>query len=140
LNDWRTFDWDAAYRRGEQLNRYPFDAVVSYVIRNAAPGSRILEIGCGTGNNLWFLAREGFDAAGIDSSETAIAYATKRFEEEGLTADIRLGDFHDLPWPDDSFDMVIDRAALQCSTTQPDALREIARVLRPEGRFLSISV
>jgi len=53
------------YGQGAHLNLYPFDVVVTFVFRNAPrdrPRSevRIVEIGCGAGNNLWFAAREGF--------------------------------------------------------------------------------
>jgi SAM-dependent methyltransferase len=74
---------------------------------------RVLELGCGTGNNLWFAAREGFQVCGLDASATAVAFARERLEAEGLTADVRVGDFtQKLPYPDAFFDFIIDRAAL----------------------------
>jgi SAM-dependent methyltransferase len=56
---------------------------------------------------------------------------------EDLTADLRVGDMTALPWPDESFDAVIDRYAVATLMDQRTALREIARVLRPDGRFFS---
>ena len=93
------------YGQGRQLGRYPYDAVVSFVFRYAPrdrerSAVRILEIGCGAGNNLWFAAREGFSVTGIDGSATAIDYARKRFAEEGLSGDLRVGDFTALPFED----------------------------------------
>lgn len=138
MDDWTRVDWESRYAAGSALNRYPFDQVVSFMFRHGKPGDRVLEIGCGAGNNVWFLAREGFVAAGIDISPSAIAAAEARLAADGLEADLRVGDFHQLPWPDDDFDFVVDRSALVCSNEQKRALVEIARVLRPHGRFLSM--
>ena len=87
---------EAIYSQGRHLNRYPFDAVVSFVYRyrpkvRAPQQIRILEVGCGAGNNLWFAAREGFDVAGIDGSDSAVDHARRRFEQEGLNGDLRVG-------------------------------------------------
>jgi SAM-dependent methyltransferase len=128
------------YSQGRQIGRYPYDSVVSFVFRYA-PRDRersavnILEIGCGTGNNLWFAAREGFSVAGIDGSATAIDYARKRFAEEGLAGDLRVGDFTSLPFEDTSFDMVIERGALVCvgRSACRRAVSEAHRVLKPGG-------
>jgi SAM-dependent methyltransferase len=141
----RSFDpvWEnSVYGQGRHLNRYPFDIVVSFVHRNyprTKPRAqvRILEVGCGAGNNLWFAAREGFQVAGIDGSATAIAHAQKRFAEEGLTGDLRCGDFVQLPFETESFDLAIDRAAITCCghAAAGKAVSEVRRVLRDGGRF-----
>ena len=134
---------EAIYGRGYHLNKYPFDLVVSFVFRHA-PRTKprdqvhVLEVGCGAGNNLWFVAREGFSAAGLDASPSAIAHARDRFQAEGLSADLRVGDFTALPFPENSFDLVIDRGALTCCglTACRRALDEVHRVLAPGGAFL----
>ena len=138
-----TILWEETiYSKGQALNRYPFDQVVSFIYRNYArakprPETRILEIGCGAGNNLWFAAREGFSVAGIDGSASAIAYSRQRFADDGLQGEFHIGDFIRLPFPDQTFDFVIDRAALTCSgkTAATETVREVRRVLVPEGKF-----
>ena len=131
------------YSRGRHLNRYPYDSVVSFVYRHAPqdkPHSqvRLLEVGCGAGNNLAFAAREGFSVAGIDASPSAIAFARQRFDDEQLQGDLRVGDFSALPFDDASFDLAIDRAALTCvgRSAARAAVAEVHRVLRPGGCFL----
>jgi SAM-dependent methyltransferase len=134
--------WEDIYHEGRQLNRYPFDQIVSFVYRNyprEKPRSevRLLEVGCGAGNNLWFAAREGFQVAGIDGSASAIDYARKRFAEDGLQGDLRVGDFTSLPWDDRSFDLAFDRGALtNCGLSMGrKAVAEVRRVLVPGGKF-----
>lgn len=138
--DWTQVDWEAEYAAGRARARYPYDQVVSFVFRHGKPGNRILEVGCGDGANIWFCAREGFDTAGIDISETAIRTARERLAQEGLAADLRIGDFHELPWGDDSFDLVFERGAFVCSSDHKAALAEAVRVLKPGGRFLSVPI
>ena len=97
----------------------------------------MLEVGCGAGNNLWFAAREGFQVKGIDASEVAVELATSRLREDGLDGDIRLGDATNLPFPDASIDLAIDRAAI---THMPkgsvnQVVSEVYRGLKPGGKF-----
>ena len=131
------------YSQGKHLNRYPFDIVVSFIFRyfpreKPRHHVRILEVGCGSGNNLWFAAREGFHVFGLDGSPSAIQYAKERFAAEGLEADLQLGDFTTLPYSDNFFDMVIDRGAITCCSRADAccAVEEIHRVLQPSGFFL----
>lgn len=140
----QTFDpvWDEIYGRQEQLNRYPVDGVVSFLFRNRARLAhnrplRVVEVGCGACNNLWFAAREGCDVTGIDGSDPAIAFGRARFADEGLDGDLRVGDFTQLPFADGSFDMAINRAALTQTglNAAKTAVDEVARVLRPGGMF-----
>jgi SAM-dependent methyltransferase len=103
-----------------------------------------LELGCGPGANLWYLAREGFSIAGIDGSANAIDLARKRLCAEGLDiafqeADLRVGNFATLPWPVDHFDIVIDIEAIYCNTLPVirSVIAEIKRVLRSGGWFFA---
>jgi len=136
--------WEAKYQSGHS-QRYPWDAVVTFVFRNAPKGVPrdrvgIVEIGSGNASNLWFAAREGFRVAGIDGSATAVAAARERFAKEGLAGTFEVGDFtKPLPWPDASFDLAIDRASLTCcgDADMAAALAEIWRILKPGGRLLT---
>jgi SAM-dependent methyltransferase len=140
-----TFDpvWEEKYAAGH-AQRYPWDMVVSFVFRQS-PRDRpraevgIVELGFGTGANLWFAAREGFSVAGIEGSATAVAMARRRFTEEGLAGDLRVGDFtRPLPFASASADLVIDRGALTHVGLSPAraTIAEAARILRPGGSFL----
>jgi SAM-dependent methyltransferase len=134
--------WEERYRSNPAYrNHYPWSSVVSFVYRyrpSPAGALTILEVGCGNAANLWFAAREGHTVAGVDASETAIAYGRDWFNAEGLAGDLRVGDFSTLPFPDASFDMAVDRGALSFAGTETAAcaIAEIRRVLRPGGRFM----
>ncbi len=130
------------YGVGKHLNRYPFDNIVSFVFKNYPRDKqrkdiRILEVGCGVGNNLWFAAREGFTVTGIDGSQSAIDWANNRFAEEGLKGEFILGDFTTLPFGNNKFDIVFDRGSLVCvdRIACAQAIREIYRVTQPGGVF-----
>ena len=132
------------YSQGHALNRYPFDIVVSFVYhhfpRNKSRKEvRILEVGCGSGNNLWFAAREGFSVTGIDGSSSAIEFAKQRFQQEGLSGDFVVGDFTSLPFADNTYDLIIDRCALTCCgfSAAQSAVREIWRTMKSGGKFFA---
>lgn len=122
---------------------YPPEELVRFIARSfrAVPDRsqvRVLEIGCGPGPNIWFLTREGYAAAGIDGSPTAIRQAEARLEAENLPpADLKVGNFASLPWPDGSFDAVLDIEALYANRMQAirATLAETLRVLKPGGLF-----
>jgi SAM-dependent methyltransferase len=71
----------------------------------------------------------GAECAGIDAAHRLVAIARDR----NGNADIRIGDMHALPWPDDSFDVVTSFRGIWGTT--PDAVREVFRVLKPGGRL-----
>ena len=133
--------WEEKYSQGHTV-KYPYDSVVTFVFRNAPKGVergqvKILEVGCGTGNNLWFAAREGFSVFGVDGSKSAIDFAQQLFEREGLKGDLRVGDFTNLAYDNDFFDLVIDRGSLTCCgfSAAKEAISDIYRVLKPGGKF-----
>lgn len=136
--------WDAIFR-SRSWGRYPPEELIRFVARTyrdppARRHMQVLEVGCGPGPNLWYLAREGFAVAGIDGSPHAIAAARERLRAEGLTgaadvADLRTGNFASLPWPAETFDAVIDIEAIYANTRAviASAVGEAWRVLRPGG-------
>jgi SAM-dependent methyltransferase len=132
--------WNRLYADGLE-DRAPYDCIVTFVHRNKPnkerSETRILEVGCGTGNNVWYLAREGFNMSAVDASPVAIAYANRRLAEENLQADLRVADFTRLPFPDNGFDLVYDRGSITCSglSSAKRAVQEVHRVLLPGGKF-----
>jgi SAM-dependent methyltransferase len=97
-------------------------------------GSRVLDIGCGSGEFLVLLDQLGAVPTGIDPAPGMIAVARSRTS----AADIRLGSAEELPWPDDSFDVVTAFNSLQFADDILDALTEAARVTVPRG-FVAIA-
>jgi len=136
--------WEELRREGKQVTKYPYDVVVSFVFRyypkdKARNEVNVLDLGCGTGNHLWFLAKEGFNAYGIEGSVTAVQIAKKVLKEFGVKAHIEIGDFtQPLPYESEFFDLVIDRSALSYVSYESaqKIIEEIHRVLKLGGYFL----
>ncbi len=133
--------WEKKYSQGHG-EKYPWDCVVSFVFKYAPQYRsrnevKLLEIGFGSGCNLWFAAREGIAVSGIEASKTAVINARKWFADEKLAGDLRQGNFRELPFADEQFDLVIDRDSLCCVGVEDlrRAIGEIYRVLRPGGKF-----
>ena len=122
--------------------KYPGEELIRFVARNfyRAPDRRqvrLLEVGCGPGANLWFMAREGFSVYGNDGSATAIAQARTRLDSEcpGWFGELLTGDIATIPFGDCFFDAVIDNEVVYCNSFEQsrDIYREMARVTRPGG-------
>lgn len=99
---------------------------------------RVLELGFGQGYNLAWLAPRHVDIAfqGVDLTPEHHDLATRRMAEAGIgNVQLALGDFHHLPFADASFDEVYAIEAFCYARDTPAALAEVARVLRPGGRF-----
>lgn len=110
-------NWEKIYSEGKMLNKYPYDRVVSLTFKyfghiQDKSKIKVLDLGCGAGNNSWFFAREGFDVTGIDVSKTAIEFVKKRFIKEGLKGRFMVMNFNDLPSLSEQYDLIIDRISL----------------------------
>jgi SAM-dependent methyltransferase len=99
-----------------------------------ARGLRVLEIGCGMGTDGAQFAKAGADYTGVDLTEAAIELARKRFALSGLKGDFRVADAENLEFAENSFDLVYSHGVLHHTPDTARAVREIHRVLRPQGR------
>ncbi len=99
-------------------------------------GREVLEVGCGAGGGASFMMRHHHpkSVVGIDLVEANISAANALAPVPGLT--FRLGDATALPFPDDSFDVVVNIESSHCYSSMQRFLDEVKRVLRPGGFFL----
>jgi SAM-dependent methyltransferase len=97
------------------------------------PGSIALDVGCGVGVELVFLAKHGFKAIGIDVAPRALELAAERARAAGVELELHEGSAVSLPLEKDSGDFVNDRGLLQhlSESERGRYAREVARVLRP---------
>jgi SAM-dependent methyltransferase len=92
-------------------------------------GSRLLDVACGSGLAMELARLRGAHCSGIDASPRLVAIARHRSPD----CDIRVGDMHDLPWDDHTFDIATSFRGIWGTT--PNAVTEISRILRPGGRL-----
>jgi len=98
---------------------------------------RVLELGAGTGLNLDLYPHEGLDRLVLTEPDPHMfKQLRQRAEENCPGADISEAGAEDLPFEDDSFDTVVVTLVLCTVPDQPAALREISRVLAPQGQLL----
>jgi ubiquinone/menaquinone biosynthesis C-methylase UbiE len=98
-------------------------------------GKRVLEVSCGHGGGASFLTRTLQPAryTGLDLNPTGIKFCQRRHQVAGL--DFLQGDAENLPFPDATFDAVINVEASHCYPDFPRFLAQVARVLKPGGHF-----
>jgi ubiquinone/menaquinone biosynthesis C-methylase UbiE len=99
-------------------------------------GKRVLEVSCGHGGGASYLTRTLNPASytGLDLNSAGIAFCRKRHDLPDL--DFVQGDAENLPFDDQSFDVVLNVEASHCYPRVPRFLAEVVRVLRPGGQFL----
>lgn len=124
---------------------YPSEDLVRWVFKHYGKDydehskQHILDLGCGQGNNTWFLLREGFNVLAVDGSGSAIHKARQRLIQEACTRRLIMAhyDFTKMPSANEVFDAVVDVVS-SCHNSihdLPDIYKEVHRVLMPGGRF-----
>lgn len=121
-----------------------FVPLVTLLLERMQPqrGDRVLDVACGTGvvaRQVAPMVRDSGRVIGIDPSPAMLAVAHKAAAEAGLAVQWEEGRAESIPFPDDSFDLVLCQMGLQFFPDKPAALREMRRVLAPGGR-LAVSV
>jgi SAM-dependent methyltransferase len=141
LNSWDPI-WEEIFIN-QEWGKYPGESLIQFIARNFYKSDRkkvrLLEIGCGTGANIWFMSREGFNVYGIDGSVKAVEIAQKRLEKELLKAELISGDIINMCYEHDSFDGIIDVECLCCNNIDNtrSILQNIYNVLKDGGLFYS---
>jgi ubiquinone/menaquinone biosynthesis C-methylase UbiE len=134
--------WEELYQQNWG-SKYPCETIIRFVAKYFYKlnrgNTKLLEIGCGRGSNIWYLTKEGFAAFGIDGSKSAIDIARIKFEDEKLTSDLQVGNIEKLPYEDYFFDGVIENEVLFYNDLNSTRiiLGEVNRVLKRDGLFYS---
>ena len=130
--------WYAA-NTAEVMNEY---AELAQRIAGQVPEhSSVLEVAPGPGYFCIELARRGsYAISGLDISRTFVNMAAKKAAEAGVRVNFTQGSASNMPFPRDSFDFLLCRAAFKNFAKPVSALQEMCRVLKPGGRGLIIDL
>lgn len=140
---WNTV-WEEIFS-SQAWGKYPAEPLIRFVAKNFyaqdRASVRLLELGCGPGANLWFLAREGFSFKGIDGSESAVQQATIRLDAEcpgwRSRGEVVVGDITKIDFGDQAFDAVIDNECVYCMPFEKscEIYSKVRAALRAKGKL-----
>ncbi|HJQ47303.1 MAG TPA: class I SAM-dependent methyltransferase [Amycolatopsis sp.] len=139
-HDWEagTYDekWSISY--DERCVSYATDVFNAVAGEAGQPYPTAMELGSGTGFFLLNLMQGGVAKVGsvTDLSPGMVQVALRNAENLGLDVDGRVADAERIPYPDNSFDLVVGHAVLHHIPDVPAAFAEVLRVLKPGGRFV----
>ena len=111
-------------------------------IASIAPGGKILDLGCGTGELLFKLAKKYpavSELVGIDISEEMLKRAKSKLDFF-KTVSLHLGDIEKIEYPDEYFDLIVSVGVMHYIRNPESMTKEALRVLKHGGRFLVIDM
>lgn len=130
----RGFEGTLASFQAIEERRYRLEPFIKTFARfEEQRGVRVLEVGCGVGTDLLQFARAGAEVYAVDYSPRSVDLARRQLALYGLEGDIQAGDAEELPFEDNSFDLVYSWGVIHHTPDTARAAREIVRVLRPGG-------
>jgi ubiquinone/menaquinone biosynthesis C-methylase UbiE len=127
-------EWFREARRVRFDDHAPW--IPTSMLLGSISGREVLEIGVGIGCDHYCLAQQGNTMTGLDLSREHLRLTTLHLQHEGLTGTAVHGDAENMPFPDNSFDVIYSCGALHHTPDFEKALSECARVLRPGGQFI----
>jgi ubiquinone/menaquinone biosynthesis C-methylase UbiE len=125
-------DYDAYYQTefGKNVDNLEKDTLKDLL--NEMPCGEMLELGCGTGHWTEFFIELGFKVTALDNSKPMLEYAFRK----KLDATFIEGNAQDIPFENESFQMISSVTMLEFVDDQEQVLKEIFRVLKPGGYLL----
>lgn len=137
--------WDKIFKSEGHVFHEPHELMHEVVNEmQKANVKRVLDLGCGNGRHLVYLAKQGFKVYGLDNSEEAVKLAKAWLAEKHLHAEFAIQEMTSkLPYEDDFFDAVISVAAMHHATIKEikNIISEIKRVIRQFGIiFITVPV
>jgi ubiquinone/menaquinone biosynthesis C-methylase UbiE len=128
------------YARTTKTDMPEFQRLATRIASMLPLGSAVLEVAPGPGYLAIEMAKGGLAVEAVDVSETFVRIANDAAREAGVAVAFRQGDVHALPFKEGEFAFIVCRAAFKNFSRPVDALREMHRVLRPDGEALIIDM
>lgn len=132
-------EWSHAYHVGDHVDwdhSSPSAELVGYILgARPAPRARVLDLGCGTGADAIFLARQNYEVHGLDFSAEALRLATQRAHESSVVVEWHECGALKTPFDNGYFDLITDRGCCHYmrGPIRRQYAEEVARILRPGG-------
>jgi ubiquinone/menaquinone biosynthesis C-methylase UbiE len=118
-----------------------FKVLAKRMSDSLAAGSSVLEVAPGPGYFAIELAKRGsYKITGLDISQTFVEIARQSAREQGVEVNFQRGNASSMPFEENSFDLIVCRAAFKNFSEPVGALKEMRRVLRPGGKALIIDL
>ena len=129
------------YAKNTANDMAEFEALAKRLAETVHHGSRILEVAPGPGYLAIEIAKRGaYAITGLDISKTFVEIATANARRASVEIDFQHGNASALPFADDTFDLILCRAAFKNFSQPLEAMNEMHRVLKPQGRALIIDL
>ena len=120
--------WDQEYTEGAHWEKEPSSFSKKFT-QYISKGDKVLDAGCGSGRDSFYLAENGFNVSGVDISAVAIKRAKEEAKKRGLNINFNVGNLEKLEFKEETFDGIYSGYALQ-STNLKKVSKELARVLK----------
>lgn len=121
---------DKRYNSPYWLRRYTHRQIHAQFLAHLKPGQRVLDAGCGEGVLSCLVAQQGIEVVGTDISQSNLRGAKDLAEEWDVDVVFYQSDAESLPFPDESFDVVLSSHVLEHLPNLDQGLRELYRVTR----------
>lgn len=123
------------YYESQRTARYQLEPYIrDFAKFSEGRDSDVLEIGVGMGaDHVEWAKSDPLSLTGVDLTPRAVEHTQKRLALYGLRSEVQVGDAEQLPFADESFDIVYSWGVLHHSPDTPKAIQEVYRVLRPNG-------
>ena len=125
--------------------RYPHEILIQFSLRNFPNKDlrqevRVLDVGCGSGADIVFLAQEGFDVYGVDISSSGLSHAKSKLDEFHLKANLKLECAETIKFPKEYFHLVVSTGVYQYLTHDQvnQSLSRISKILKHKGKGLFV--
>ena len=124
----------------DEMHRYPLQLYHFTATEVPIKGKKVLEVGCGRGGGASYIARylEPSQMTGLDIADKAIDFCKKTHLADNL--DFIAGNAQQLPFSDNTFDVVINVESCHAYPDEAEFLAEVKRVLKPGGHLLCTDV